>query len=492
MCPYFFDKTDTKEERGKGGERMARPRKQTYTLEMYLKKINEGDIDNNADVQRRMVWSREQMNELIVTVLTDEYIPPIILGEESSSQLHIADGGCRSAALNGFWNGTHKITGALENSLIPYKKKVKKKDGGIDWVDAVCDIRNKTFDKLPDELKKKFNEYQIETVIHENCDSHKISRYIKRYNNHTSMNADQKAFTYIDKFAGNIRKLLDSRFFLDYSVYTEKDKVKGSVERVVVETMMCMNHLDSWKKQPKAACRYLNENAAKEEFDQFAAYLQRLEAIITDDIKGIFNKKDSFLFLTLFDRFTKLRVEDRHFAEFLRAFQGELRFSRKNKKGLLFDEIDRELSTKDRQVIVDKLDMLEELLLEFLHTDAAEASDGSIESFVAEMVDLSVEEVREDMELYTESLHTLLEETVKIDSPLRSGENRPSLLAMMAYSYKADKDMDHWMAEYARQHHTYCPDQKKNFLSMQKEFERYCRKKVWETVGSSKSFPSGG
>ena len=106
---------------------MARPRKQTYTLEMYLKKINEGDIDNNADVQRRMVWSREQMNELIVTVLTDEYIPPIILGEESSSQLHIADGGCRSAALNGFWNGTHQITGALENSLIPYKKKVKKK-----------------------------------------------------------------------------------------------------------------------------------------------------------------------------------------------------------------------------------------------------------------------------------------------------------------------------------------------------------------------------
>lgn len=455
---------------------MARPRKQTYTLEMYLKKINEGEIDNNADVQRRMVWSREQMNELIVTVLTDEYIPPIILGEESSSQLHIADGGCRSAALNGFWNGTHKITGTLENSLIPYKKKIKTKGGGIGWEDAVFDIKNKTFDKLPDELKKKFNEYQIETVIHEDCDNHKISKYIKRYNNHTSMNADQKAFTYLDKFAGNIRKLLDSRFFLDHSVYTEKDKVKGAVERVVVETMMCMNHLDSWKKQPKAACRYLNENASEEEFEQFAAYLRRLEAIITDDSKSVFNKKDSFLFLTLFDRFAKLGVEDRYFAEFLRAFQGELRFVQRNRNGLLFDEIDKELSTKDRQVIVDKLDMLEGLMLEFVHTDAADISDGGIESFIAEMVTLDVDKVREDMDLYRESLHTLLEETVKIDSPLRDRENRPSLLAMMAYSYKADKDMDHWMAEYARRHHTYCPDQKKNFLSMQKGFERYCKK----------------
>ena len=29
---------------------MARPRKQIYTLEMYLSKIEDGDIDNNADV----------------------------------------------------------------------------------------------------------------------------------------------------------------------------------------------------------------------------------------------------------------------------------------------------------------------------------------------------------------------------------------------------------------------------------------------------------
>ena len=48
---------------------------------MYLNKNRKGDIDNNADVQRNFVWNHEQINELIVTVLTDDYIPPIILGE---------------------------------------------------------------------------------------------------------------------------------------------------------------------------------------------------------------------------------------------------------------------------------------------------------------------------------------------------------------------------------------------------------------------------
>ena len=158
---------------------MARPRKQTYTMEMYLKKIRDGDIDNNADVQRHFVWSKEQINELIVTVLTDEYIPPIILGEEENSQLHIADGGCRSAALNKFRYGNYKITSSTDDSVIPYKKKSKDENGNVTWEDAVFDIKNKTYEKLPDELKKKFNEYQIETVIHENCDRARISKYIK-------------------------------------------------------------------------------------------------------------------------------------------------------------------------------------------------------------------------------------------------------------------------------------------------------------------------
>lgn len=300
---------------------MARPRKQTYTLDMYLKKNRKGDIDNNADVQRNFVWNNEQINELIVTVLTDDYIPPIILGEESNSRLHIVDGGQRTAALIKYRYGNHKITASIENSIIHYKKKVVGEDGKIIYKDAVFDIKNKTFEKLPEELKEKFDEYQIETVIHESCDSFIISRYIKRYNNHVAMNTEQKAFTYIDKYASRIREILNSRFFVECNNYSEKDKTKGVVERIIVEAMMCMNHFDNWKTQPKPACKYLNNHATEEEFDMFTDNLHRLEKIITKDIKNIFNKKDSFIFLTLFDKFARLGLDDEKFAEFLREFQ---------------------------------------------------------------------------------------------------------------------------------------------------------------------------
>ncbi|MDE7252455.1 MAG: DUF262 domain-containing protein [Acetatifactor sp.] len=449
---------------------MARPRKQTYTLDRYLKKNINGEIDNNADVQRNFVWNNEQINELVVTVLMDDYIPPIILGEEENSKLHIIDGGCRTAALIKFKYGNYKITSSVENSLIPYKKKVT-------YEDAVFDIKNKTYEKLPEELKEKFDEYQIEMVIHESCDSSMISKYIKRYNNHVAMNTDQRAFTYIDRFASRIREILNSRFFVECNNYSEKDKTKGVVERSVVEAMMCINHFDNWKTQAKTACKYLNDNATEEEFEKFADDLHRLENVVTDEIKDVFNKKDSFIFLTLFDRFTKLGVDDEKFAEFLREFKGKLRLTRINGKGLLFDEIDKGLSTKDKQVIIDKLDMLECLMNEFLHIaheDVGVHAD-NVECFIADTLDMDVEAVKADIDFYNDSLNVLLESTVKVDSKLRNPENRPSLLAMMVYSYKEDKDLDQWMAEYAKKNNTYVADQKKNFLQLKKDFEQYCR-----------------
>lgn len=450
---------------------MARPRKQTYTLDMYLKKNGKGDIDNNADVQRNFVWNNEQINELIVTILTDDYIPPIILGEEENSKLHIVDGGCRTAALRKFRNMNYKITSSIENSMIPYKKKVSDESGNISYEDAVCDIKGKTYDKLPEELKEKFDEYQIETVIHERCDSSKISSYIKRYNNHVAMNTDQKAFTYIDKFASRIRKILDSRFFVECNCYSENDKSKGAVERIVVETLMCMNHFDNWKKQPKAACVYLNNNATNEEFDKLSNNLHRLESIITDDIKDVFNKKDSFIFLTLFDKFIKLRVEDVRFADFLREFKVNLRGSKRNKAGLLFDEIKKNNSTKDKPVITDKLEMLESLMLEFLcmrNTDEPVAAQDIIREFLDESV------TDEDIELYEIVTNDVSEAVDDIDSEFLSDMNRPSFVALVAYAVKGDMEerLKEWLPDFERRK-TLFADQKRNYMYMKEEFQKF-------------------
>ena len=456
---------------------MARPRKQTYPLETYLNSNKDGDISNNADTQRKPAW-RTIINGLIVTILTDDYIPPIILAEENNSQLDIVDGGSRTAAFMMYRYGNYKITSSVENSIISYKKKVKDENGNIIWEDASFDIKGKTYDQLPEELKKKFNAYQIETVIHENCDKNRIATYIKRYNEHSSMNTNQKAFTYIDKFANRIRKIMDSRFFLECNVYSDNDNEKGVVERIIVETVMCMNYFDEWTKEAKKLFKYINDHATEEEFDALEKNLHRLENIVTDDIKDIFNKKDSFIFLTLFDKFSKLGVSDIKFADFLREFKSNYRAKVRNANGLLFDEIKQSSSTKAKQVITEKLYLVENLMNKFLGVDTNIEKSGvdNVEVFISENLDMEIDEFRDDLEDYEDTLDKLLDNTVKDGSRLLDERNRPSLLAMMIYSYKEDKDLDEWMSDYAKKNNTYFVDQKKNFLHMKNDFEQYIKK----------------
>ncbi len=458
---------------------MARPRRQTYPLETYLNSNKEGDISNNADTQRTPAW-KSIINGLIVTILTDDYIPPIILAEEENSQLNIVDGGSRTAAIMMYRYGNRKISTAVEDSIIPFKKKVKDENGRIIWEDASFDIKGKTYDQLPDELKKKFNAYQLETVIHENCDKKRIATYIKRYNNHTPMNTNQRAFTYVNKFADRIRKIKDSEFFLHCNVCSDNDKEKGVIERIIGETVMCTNHFDEWSKQANNLFKYINNYGNEEEFDILEGYMDRLGSIITEDIKDIFDKKDSFIFLTLFDRFAKLCADDRKFADFLREFKFNYRGTIKNEKGFLFDEIKQNNSTKSKHVIADKLGMLEKLMNEFLHNDLENGADNDEdarenESFIADMLNIDLKKVIDEMEVYEETLDGLTEKTVRDGSKLLDAANRKSLLALVAYSYERDVDLDVWLEYYAEKTNIYFPDQRKNFLHMKKDFINYIK-----------------
>lgn len=450
---------------------MARPRKQIYTLEMYLKKIKDGDIDNSADTQRNFVWKSEQINGLMVTVLTDDYIPPIILGEEDNTQLHIADGGQRSAALKLFRHGNYKITSVVEDSIIPYKRKVKDDNGKIIWEDAEFDIKNKTFEMLPDELKKKFDEYQIETVIHENCDRYDISKYIKRYNAQVSMNASQKAYTYLYNYAEYINNILENDFFVNYSNFTETEKIKGTVERVVMESVMCMFHLETWKKSAKQIADFLNKNSSKEEFEKLDKNLHRLENIITEETRDIFNSKDSFIWLTLFDRFTKLGVEDVKFAEFLKAFKGGLR--NKEVDGKLFDTVDQTGSTKDKAIINAKLHILEELLYDFLLINKEDLEEIDYKEFIKANVEDIIDEDIEDIQVIANDVSEELEE----NSWMLSEQNYPAYLAIVSLAFRKEIEdkLKEWITVYVKNNQLIF-NQQKAFLHMKKSFETYLQK----------------
>ena len=169
----------------------------------------------------------------------------------------------------------------------------------------------------------------------------------------------------------------------------------------------------------------------------------------------------------------------------MRKFKENLRLSKRNEKGLLFDEIDRDLSTKDKAVIMEKMEMLNCLMEEFFCTKNSDRqkTNGKKNNldeilFLTETLEIDKETLEKDISLYHETLNDLEEKTIKLGSKLLDKQNRLSLLAMVVYSYKEDQDLDDWLAEYAEKNNTYFPDQKKNFRYMREAFERFLLTKL--------------
>lgn len=458
---------------------MARPRRQVYTMNQYLENESEGYISNNVCTQRNPKW-KPIIDGLMVTILTDDYIPPIILAEEECGRKFIVDGGSRTAAFKMLCKGNYKIKSSVEDPIISYKKIEKDENGKNIWVDAEFDIRNKTFSQFPKELQKKFYEYQVETVIHE-CDVEQAAKYLRRYNVHTAMNANEQLFIHIPKFADEIREIIQDRFFLDCTIIKEIEKDKGVLERVVSESVMCMFHFDNWNKNGKKMAKYLNENATNEEFEMFDNNVKRLEKIITKETKELFSTKDTFVWMTFFNRFTKLGLDDSKFADFLNTFVNELR--KKDVDGKCFDTVDEHGSTKDKSVISDKLHILETLMNDFLHIDNIDTTDTennvveesdnmeeTILSFVQENANPDATE--EDIEFYRD----MVEDCVRVDEPVYQQCER-AVIAIMAYACmkEQDEEFEKWIQKYKNQTN-FSPSQKANFTYMKNSFDKYVQK----------------
>lgn len=458
---------------------MGKPRKQTYTMEMYLKKMKDQDIRSDQDVQRLSgAWNKNMLNELISTVLNGEYIPPVILGQESNSQMWIIDGLQRSTGLMMFRYGKYRITSSIEEPVIAYRAKARDAEGevcidgngDIVWEEKTCDLRHKGYDRLPEELQKKFNEYQIETVIHENYCMKEISRLVRRYNNHKAMNVSQKAFTFVDRYARKIREILKRKFFIDCTGYTNNERKNGSLERIIMESVMCMFHLDNWKKTGQIGA-YVNENASMEEFDTLDAVISRLEGIITDDLYQLFTSRDSFILFTLFHKFTDLGMDDGKFADFLSYFKAVTDGVDMNE----FYDIDRNSSTKDKTVVVKKLSRLEGMLYEYLDIPMAEANMNAADNileFIRKNVNPNT--TQDDIELYKDVLKDFASKA-GISSRILAEQNQASMMGIIAYSFKNDIDLDDWIMDYCGRNNDYISDQAENYLHMKNDLQQFLK-----------------
>lgn len=349
-------------------------RKQTFSLDQYLKLMKAETIRTDQECQRLSgQWNANMVNELIATVLTDNYIPPIILGEETANGITrqwIIDGLQRSSSLSLFRYGNARITKDLDEYTVTYQRKIldgngnPKRDakGEIIWESVECDIRNKTYDQLPEELQDRFDGYQIETAVHQDCDTTEISKLVRKYNNHKAMNQAQKAFTYVDAFAQEIRNITRNRFFLDIYTCSRNDRKNGTLERMAGDMVILCNYPDKYKKDTKQSFKWLNENATISDFEEVNGLLTRLMDSInaTKETRALFNSKHAHIFTAAFKAFTESGHGDAEYGKFLDWFvnggnQVEI-------DGKSWDAIGADRSTRDVNTVHGKINHLVSLM----------------------------------------------------------------------------------------------------------------------------------
>ena len=450
------------------------------------KKIERHTIRFDHPLQRESEqWSPAMKGNLISDILQGNPIPPLVFAEQVANGLAIIwdlDGKQRCTTAYSFSKDAFKITKNIRRWLIAYQTSVKGKDGteifdksGFPvYEKQEFDIRGKKYSELPEELQDRFKEYNFEIVQYLNCSSEDIAYHIARYNEGKPMTVSQKGLTRLgEKFATMVKSISGMPFFRDYGGYKVSEGGNGTVNRVVVESVMAANFLEHWKKKQEDMCEFIKDNATAEDFDSFEDLVERITWAGTEETFNMFDSKDSFMWFGLFARFVKTGFDDSRFIEFMAEFSRSLH--RREINGKSFDDLNGK-ATKDKAVVLNKINHLEKLMNEYLGTGKeAGPVDGekSILEFLRDTVSPGI--TQEDFSLYQEILEDL---SLNVDhsSKLLEEANRPSLLALVAYSIEMDMDLDIWIVEFFKKNAAYCSNQAENYKNMVKELTAYFRK----------------
>lgn len=367
-------------------EEKAMKEVQTQTLEKskadrlciaaITKRIENYTIRFDHPLQRESEqWSTAMKGNLISDILQGNPIPPLVFAEQIVNGLAIIwdlDGKQRCTNAYSFARNGFKISKNIRRWKIQYQvtlrdsmgKPVLDEKGFPQNERRECDIRGKKYSDLPEELQDKFNDYNFEIIQYLNCSGEDIAYHIARYNEGKPMTVSQRGITRIgEEYAAMVKNIADMSFFKDNGNYKMSEFRNGTISRVIVESVMAANFLKDWKKSQEDMCSYINENATAELFENFEEMVDRLAEVVDEDVSEMFNSKDSFIWFGLFARFMETGLDDKKFVEFLNAFSTALHGKVIDK--VSFDDLNGK-STKDRSIVIQKMQHLEKLMKEFL------------------------------------------------------------------------------------------------------------------------------
>lgn len=459
-----------------------------YSMYTLLEMMRTGDINRKYILQRKpFQWSNEERNRYICRILSNLPIPEIILCEQNAKGMtisHLIDGLQRLSYAESFKENHFKVGSAgAERHLIQYREylldengnRILDEDGIPEFEFKVCDVVGKSYKDLPDELKKRFNNFNINVTKFFNCNDEQIADHIRDYNSHAAMNNEQAGMTSIStETARRIKTITEKCGFLkNCGSYTSANKIKGKIDRMVAEMVMLLFHPNDWKSNVKATYKYLDENATQEEFDVLVSELDKLESVIEnagDEINAMFTTTYTPMWVAVFHNFLTSGKDLHSFVDFLNEYNGELKNTEVN--GVSMADF-KDQQSKKKATITGKVELLIQLMNEYLHIDKTEKenvtlNDDNVLDFIKENADSKATE--EDVAFYED----MVDDCVKIDSPVYT-TCKLALVALMAYACMKEQDesFEEWIKKYEGSNSTFSHDQKVNYTYMKRDFDKF-------------------
>lgn len=514
-----------------------RTKSTSYSIESLSKQLRQHRLRDNHPLQRTSgQWNLLTKSELISDILQGNSLLQIVISEEIKAgiTMHwLIDGKQRSTNLKDYLEDGFAVSKNVQRYMIEYQTDKTDEDGNVILNEdgfpipesKTFDIRGKKFSQLPEELQDKFKDYQVPVMLNLNCTKKDIAYDIARFNRCRPMNVSQSGWLGLEEsYAEYVDKILKMDFFkvdCDKSSYSNTNIKNGSLRRVIIEAIMTSKYLSHFDKDFGKMCIYLTENANESVFIDFYLTLEKLSNVLKGDTSDIFNNKNSFLWFALFDKFIEYDVEDDKFNDFIQEFKETLHS--KEIDGVTYDCLNGQKGTKDRSSVTKRFNHLLTLMKEYLHiedsiegsesdvieddlfdTEVVEESDDKkpiiaevteysaignkeIERVSGEVVDkdtlefvkMCVDDDVTDADIldYEEDLDVV---TLDVDnnSKLLDEVNHKSLIALIAYAYKMDEDIDDWFKDYFKRTNTYEIDQKRNYLHMRNDFIRFNKRVV--------------
>ena len=512
-----------------------RTKSTSYSIESLSKQLRQHRLRDNHPLQRTSgQWNLLTKSELISDILQGNSLLQIVISEEIKAgiTMHwLIDGKQRSTNLKDYLEDGFAVSKNVQRYMIEYQTDKTDEDGNVILNEdgfpipesKTFDIRGKKFSQLPEELQDKFKDYQVPVMLNLNCTKKDIAYDIARFNRCRPMNVSQSGWLGLEEsYAEYVDKILKMDFFkvdCDKSSYSNTNIKNGSLRRVIIEAIITSKYLSHFDKDFGKMCIYLTENANESVFIDFYLTLEKLSNVLRGDTSDIFNNKNSFLWFALFDKFIEYGVEDDKFNDFIQEFKETLHS--KEIDGVTYDCLNGQKGTKDRSSVTKRFNHLLTLMREYLHiedsveesesdvikddlfdTEVVEESDDKkpiiaevteysaignkeIEHVSGEVVDkdtlefvkMCVDDGVTDADIldYEEDLDVV---TLDVDnnSKLLDEVNHKSLIALIAYAYKMDEDIDDWFKDYFKRTNTYEIDQKRNYLHMRNDFIRFNKK----------------